>query len=147
MAPAFRIPRLHMSIPNVLTTLDMASRRSLRGGRVLGSGRNLSPAVSPRPPRQHCHNASFLSPSESSVLLSSQTSISPASTAETKEDVGSRVLAGPSENAAASASSRLVCPICNLSPQMPPRVANESAPLKSALFWTLCRGFSSADQR
>jgi rabenosyn-5 len=47
------------------------------------------------------------------MSLSSQTSNSPASTAETKEDISSRVLSGPSENAAASASSRLVCPICN----------------------------------
>jgi hypothetical protein len=82
---------------------------------VLGSGRNLSPAVSvsPQPPAQHRRNASFLSPSESSVSLSSQTSNSPASTAEPKEDITSKVLLGPSDNAAASASSRLVCPICN----------------------------------
>ncbi|KAH4806040.1 hypothetical protein HBH61_151520 [Parastagonospora nodorum] len=91
----------------------MASRRSLGGGRVLGGGRNLSPAVAPTPPAQHRRNASFLSPSESSVSLSSQTSNSPASTAEPKEDISSQVLLAPSENAAASASSRLVCPICN----------------------------------
>ena len=91
----------------------MASRRSLGGGRVLGSGKNLSPAISPQPPAQHRRNASFLSPSESSVSLSSQTSNSPASTAEPKEDISSKVLLGPSDNAAASASSRLVCPICN----------------------------------
>jgi rabenosyn-5 len=47
------------------------------------------------------------------MSLSSQTSNSPASTAETKEDISSRVLSGPSDIAAASASSRLVCPICN----------------------------------
>jgi rabenosyn-5 len=80
---------------------------------VLGSGKNLSPAVSPQPPAHHRRNASFLSPSESSVSLSSQTSNSPASTAEPKEDITSKVLLGPSDNAAASASSRLVCPICN----------------------------------
>lgn len=100
----------------------MASRRSLGGGRVLGSGRNLSPAVSPAPPQalqapqaQHSHvrNASLLSPSESSLSLSSQTSNSPASTAENREDIGSKVLLGPSENAAARASNRLACPICN----------------------------------
>jgi rabenosyn-5 len=93
----------------------MASRRSLGGGRVLGSGKNLSPAISPQPQPQpqHRRNASFLSPSPSSVSLSSQTSHSPASTAEIKEDISSKVLLGPSENAAASASSRLVCPICN----------------------------------
>lgn len=102
----------------------MASRRSLGGGRVLGSGRNLSPAVSLAPPQaqalqapqaQHSHvrNASLLSPSESSLSLSSQTSNSPASTAEAREDIGSKVLLGPSENAAARASNRLACPICN----------------------------------
>ncbi|KAF1850698.1 uncharacterized protein K460DRAFT_270353 [Cucurbitaria berberidis CBS 394.84] len=93
----------------------MASRRSLGGGRVLGSGRNLSPAVSPQPLALHRpnYNPSLLSPSESSLSLSSQTSNSPASTAEAREDIGSKVLLGPSENAAARASSRLVCPICN----------------------------------
>ncbi|CAN9190374.1 unnamed protein product [Alternaria alternata] len=95
----------------------MTSRRSLGGGRVLGSGRNLSPAAPPPQPTAtapaHRRNASLLSPSESSVSLSSQTSISPASTHETREDISSKVLIGPTENAAASASSRLVCPICN----------------------------------
>jgi rabenosyn-5 len=91
----------------------MASRRSLGGGRVLGSGRNLSPAASPQPRPQHIRNASLLSPTESSVSLSSQTSNSPASTADTREDIGSKVLLGPTDNAAASASSRLVCPICS----------------------------------
>ncbi|KAE8853994.1 hypothetical protein P3342_005862 [Pyrenophora teres f. teres] len=92
----------------------MASRRSLGGGRVLGSGRNLSPAAaSPQPAAMHRRNASLLSPSESSVSLSSQTSNSPASTSETREDITSRVLIGPGENAAARASNRLVCPICN----------------------------------
>jgi hypothetical protein len=67
------------------------------------------------PQAQHSHvrNASLLSPSESSLSLSSQTSNSPASTAETREDIGSKVLLGPSENAAARASNRLACPICN----------------------------------
>ncbi|KAL1608537.1 carboxypeptidase Y-deficient [Paraconiothyrium brasiliense] len=91
----------------------MTSGRSLGGGRVFGSGRNLSPAVSPRPPAHHHRNASLLSPSESSISLSSQTSNSPASTAETRDDIGSKVLLPGSDNAAASASSRLVCPICN----------------------------------
>lgn len=91
----------------------MTSGRSLGGGRVFGNGRNLSPAVSPRPPAQHRRNASLLSPSESSISLSSQTSNSPASTAETKDDITSKVLLPGAENAAASASSRLVCPICN----------------------------------
>lgn len=90
----------------------MAARRSLGGGRVLGSGKNLSPAVAANQHQQHTRNTSLLSPSESSVSLSSQTSSAPLST-ET-EDLISRVAVddhGPS--AAASASSRLVCPICN----------------------------------
>lgn len=93
----------------------MTSGRSLGGGRVLGSGRNLSPAVSPQPPAHHRRNASLLSPSESSLSLSSQTSNSPASTAEPRDDIGSKVLLVPGQEnaAAASASSRLVCPICN----------------------------------
>ncbi|KAF2639511.1 hypothetical protein P280DRAFT_470159 [Massarina eburnea CBS 473.64] len=95
----------------------MTSGRSLGGGRVLGSGRNLSPALSPQPPGQHrrnaSRNASLLSPSESSLSLSSQTSNSPASTTEPREDIGSKVLLGAQENAPASASNRLVCPICN----------------------------------
>ncbi|ORY18923.1 FYVE zinc finger-domain-containing protein [Clohesyomyces aquaticus] len=92
----------------------MTSGRSLGGGRVLGSGKNLSPAVSPLPPPQHRRNVSLLSPSESSISLSSQTSNSPASTAETREDISSKVLLGATDTAAAaSASSRLVCPICN----------------------------------
>lgn len=92
----------------------MAARRSLGGGRILGSGKSLSPAVarnstllSPAP------NPALLSPSESSVSLSSQTSTTPVSS-ET-EDLTSRVALddhhGPS--AAALASSRLMCPICN----------------------------------
>ncbi|KAK7180970.1 FYVE zinc finger [Paraphaeosphaeria sporulosa] len=95
------------------TASIMTSGRSLGGGRVLGSGRNLSPAVSPRPPAHHRRNASLLSPSESSISLSSQTSNSPASTAEARDDITSKVLLPGAENAAASASSRLVCPICN----------------------------------
>ncbi|KAF2846678.1 hypothetical protein T440DRAFT_471749 [Plenodomus tracheiphilus IPT5] len=91
----------------------MASRRSLGGGRVLGSGRNLSPAAAQQPPAVHHRNPSLLSPSESSLSLSSQTSNSPASIAEPREDIGSKVLLGPTDNAAATASSRLVCPICN----------------------------------
>ncbi|KAF2089421.1 hypothetical protein K490DRAFT_72196 [Saccharata proteae CBS 121410] len=90
----------------------MTSRRSLGGGRTLGSAKTLSPAVSPRPPHHH-RNSSLLSPSESSVSLASQSDISPASTLDTN-DLTSRVSLEQADNAAvASASSRLVCPICN----------------------------------
>ncbi|TKA78268.1 hypothetical protein B0A49_02144 [Cryomyces minteri] len=86
----------------------MASRRALGGGRILGSGRSLSPAV---PPQQHKRNASLLSPSGSSVSLSSQTSDTPIST--DNDDLSSRVALGSDNAAAAAASSRMVCPICN----------------------------------
>lgn len=94
-------------------TIQMAARRSLGGGRVLGSGRSLEPAAAlKQQQQQHSRNTSLLTPSESSVSLSSQTSSTPVSTEN--EDILSRVALeehGPS--AAASASSRLVCPICN----------------------------------
>ncbi|KAF9638159.1 Zinc finger FYVE-type protein [Lasiodiplodia theobromae] len=92
----------------------MTSRpgRSLGGGRTLGSAKALSPAADPRP-HQHHRNSSLLSPSESSVSLASQSSVSPASTID-PESLTARVNLEHSDNvAAASASSRLVCPICN----------------------------------
>ncbi|EUC40435.1 hypothetical protein COCMIDRAFT_9698 [Bipolaris oryzae ATCC 44560] len=89
----------------------MASRRSLGGGRVLGSGRNLSPAAATT---ITATPNLLLSPSESSVSLSSQTSNSPATTAEPRDDIGSRVLAAASTpSPQASASTRLICPICS----------------------------------
>ncbi|KAK5138958.1 hypothetical protein LTR04_004029, partial [Oleoguttula sp. CCFEE 6159] len=86
----------------------MASRRALGGGRILGSGRSLSPAV---PPQQHKRNTSLLSPSGSSVSLSSQTSDTPIST--DNDDLSSRIALESDNAAAAGASSRMVCPICN----------------------------------
>ncbi|TKX21209.1 putative vacuolar segregation protein PEP7 [Elsinoe australis] len=88
----------------------MATRRSLGGGRVLGSGRSLAPPVPSKP--QHQRTNSLLSPSESSVSLSSQTSSTPVSTQD--EDIMSKVALGDqSATAAASASSKLMCPICS----------------------------------
>lgn len=98
---------------SLLSTI-MTSRpgRSLGGGRTLGSAKALSPAADPRPHHHH-RNSSLLSPSESSVSLASQSSLSPASTAD-PESLTARVTLQHSDNvAAASASSRLVCPICN----------------------------------
>lgn len=89
----------------------MASRRSLGGGRVLGSGKSLSPAVAANARPQHTRNTSFLSPSASSVSLDSQTSTTPLSSEA--EDLSSRVALNNGPSAAASASSRLMCPICN----------------------------------
>jgi rabenosyn-5 len=82
-----------------------SSRRTLGGGRVLGSGRSLSPAVMPPRPHQ-------LTPSESSLSLASS---SHTSTTET-DDIASRVALDASNGPvgpASAASSRLVCPICN----------------------------------
>jgi rabenosyn-5 len=108
-----------------------SGRRSLGGGRILGSGQGISPAAatrtasplqqqvggSPTPQKHdgvsvHKRNASLLSPSESSA--SSQTS-TPPSTLEV-QDIGSQVSLGVADSqsaAAAAASSKLVCPICN----------------------------------
>ncbi|KAI9668902.1 MAG: carboxypeptidase Y-deficient [Caeruleum heppii] len=83
----------------------MAARK-LGGGRVLGSGRNLSPAVIP-----HQRSSSLLSPSESSVSLQSQSSTQ--TSAET-QDIASRVsLDNGDPVVVADVSTRLVCPICN----------------------------------
>lgn len=85
----------------------MASARRIGGGRVLGSGRSLSPADALIP-----KNASVVSPSESSISLSSQVS-TPLSTEP--QDLSSRVSLdhGDPSTAKASTSARLVCPICN----------------------------------
>lgn len=86
----------------------MASRRTLGGGRVIGSSRQSSPAAL----AQQKHNASLLSPSPSSVSLSTQVSDSQTSTEA--QGVSSNVSVGHFDNGAtAAASSRMVCPICN----------------------------------
>ena len=82
------------------------SGRKLGGGRILGSGRSLSPAHPPR-------NSSLLSPSASTLSVNSSTS----QPSTEPQDLGSRVSLDHSDDsttaAAAAASSRLVCPICN----------------------------------
>ncbi|KAK0808720.1 carboxypeptidase Y-deficient [Friedmanniomyces endolithicus] len=91
----------------------MATRRSLGGGRVLGTGKSLAP---PAPPtKQPVNNIGLLSPSESSVSLNSQVSSTPLSPSLQHEDLTAQVaLDGhASAQAAAAASSRMVCPICN----------------------------------
>lgn len=82
------------------------SARKLGGGRVLGSGRSLSPAYPPR-------NSSLLSPTASSVSVSS--SSQPSTDAQ---DLSSRISLDQSDGdsaaaAALAASTRLACPICN----------------------------------
>ena len=88
----------------------MAARRSLGGGRVLGSGKNLAPPV---PVKPQLRSSGALSPSSSSISLSSQTSSTPISTEN--EDITARVALDEhgTAQAAAAASSRMVCPICN----------------------------------
>lgn len=97
-----------------------SSGRRLGGGRVLGSGRSLAPAVpvTLKPPPSHQSNLNLnlaVSPSESSVSLSSQIS-TPPSTQE-NQDLSSRVSldhgARSVAAAQAAASDKLVCPICD----------------------------------
>lgn len=83
----------------------MAARRTLGGGRVLGNANaNLAP---PTPSKHVRNNSGLLSPSESSVSLSSQTSGTPIN----DEDITSRVALHSSAQTAAT--TRMVCPICN----------------------------------
>ncbi|KAF2723003.1 hypothetical protein K431DRAFT_220991 [Polychaeton citri CBS 116435] len=95
----------------------MAARRSLGGGRVLGSHKNLAPPTPPsRPAPAQASKApatGLLSPSESSISLSSQGSSAPAFA--NHEDLTSRVALGQHslQQGPASATSRMVCPICN----------------------------------
>lgn len=76
---------------------------------MLGSGKNLAP---PTPHKQPVRSSGLLSPSSSSISLSSQTSSTPLS--NTNEDIASRAaLEEHGSIQAASASQRMVCPICN----------------------------------
>jgi len=86
----------------------MASSRTLGRGRVLGTAKPGSPTAVP----EHVLHTGLLSPSESSVSLSSQISTSRSS----NEDDGISAVAAlqARDNAAAAmASSRMACPICN----------------------------------
>ena len=85
------------------------SGRKLGGGRVLGNSNSLSPAAAVVPKR----NSDLLSPSPSSISLDSSASTSHTSTEP--QDLASRISLDQYDggSAAAAASSRLVCPICN----------------------------------
>ena len=87
------------------------SGRKLGGGRVLGSGRSLSPAVSPLPKQ----NQALLSPSPSSVSVESSASTS--HTSHDNHDITSRISLGAdgaqTPAVVAAASSKLACPICS----------------------------------
>ncbi|KAL8723340.1 MAG: hypothetical protein Q9225_000323 [Loekoesia sp. 1 TL-2023] len=83
------------------------STRRLGGGRILGSGKNLSPAAAALPPR----TTSLQSPSASSISVNSS-----ASTSTDPQDLNSRVSFDQVEDngsSAAPAASTLFCPICN----------------------------------
>lgn len=83
------------------------SARKLGGGRVLGSGKNLSPASAALPPR----TTSLQSPSASSISVNSS-----VSTSTDPQDLHSRVSFDQADENGSSnipAASALFCPICN----------------------------------
>ncbi|CAF9935871.1 MAG: carboxypeptidase Y-deficient [Heterodermia speciosa] len=85
------------------------SSRKLGGGRVLGSGKGLVPASAAHPQR----SSSLLSPSASSISVTSSTSTQPSTDAQ---DLSSRVsFEHHDENngTAVEVGPRLACPICN----------------------------------
>ena len=93
------------------------SGRKLGGGRILGSGRSLSPALATAPAAAHQRTSALLSPTASTVSLDSS---STSHTSPEAHDLKSRILLAQNEggenavaSAAAAASSRLFCPICN----------------------------------
>lgn len=83
------------------------SGRKLGGGRILGSGKSLAP---PAPPAHHRSSSDLISPSESTLSLSS-TGTSPLPE-NTSQDLSSRVSLENGRGVTA-ASSKLVCPICS----------------------------------
>lgn len=83
------------------------SVRKLGSGRILGSGKNLSPATAALPPR----TTSLQSPSASSISVNSA-----VSTSTDPQDLHSRVSfdqADDNGQSDPSATSALFCPICN----------------------------------
>src|SRR5256885_1272797 len=90
------------------------SRRTLGGGRILGSGKSLSPALPPAQ-KQHAQNL-YLSPSASTLSLGSGDSTPPSSESQ---DLTSRISADHGDTSLTSAATgagagaRMVCPICN----------------------------------
>ena len=88
------------------------SRRTLGGGRVLGSGRSFTPDVPPAQ-KPHAQNL-YLSPSASTLSLGSGVSTPPSTESQ---DLTSRISVDhgdlPITSAAAAADGKMVCPICN----------------------------------
>ncbi|TGO90859.1 hypothetical protein BPOR_0048g00080 [Botrytis porri] len=89
------------------------SSRKLGGGRILGSGKSLAP---PAPPAQQ-RSSSFITPSESTLSLSSTHSISPLATSplpNDSQDLRSRVsLENGRSSSVTAVTSKLLCPICS----------------------------------
>lgn len=89
--------------------VDMSSSRTLGKRRVLGTASKAQP---PQPIPQHVRKPSLLSPSESSISIASPPSSSLSST-DNLDISATAALQAKDNVAAASASSRLVCPICS----------------------------------
>lgn len=95
--------------------------RILGGGRVLGNGGSLSPAVA-HPQR----SSSLLSPSASSISLPSQVSTSQISGEDHDNDFGSKIVLDHGVPLSGEApTSKLVCPICNEDMVCPARLPPE----------------------
>ncbi|KAK6386196.1 carboxypeptidase Y-deficient [Exophiala oligosperma] len=92
------------------------SRRTIGGGRVLGSARTLGPPVPPPKPTSPLPSH-VLSPSDSTLSLNTSESGASSPPSSDPQDIAARVSldhGGPDLSAAAAAAGdRLVCPICN----------------------------------
>lgn len=109
--PTFRLTRLKWKPES-----SAMSKRTIGGGRVLGSGRTLGPPVPPPKPTSPLP-AHVLSPSASSLSLNTSESEASTPPSSDPQDIAARVSldhGGPDLSvAAAAAGDRLVCPICN----------------------------------
>lgn len=88
------------------------SGRKLGGGRILGSGRGLAP---PAPPAHQRRTSDLISPSESTLSLSSRGSsgIVTSPLPDHSQDLSAAVSLKNGGPVVSAASSKLVCPICN----------------------------------
>ncbi|KIV83803.1 hypothetical protein PV11_05797 [Exophiala sideris] len=92
------------------------SKRTIGGGRVLGSGRTLGPPIPPPKPNSPLPSH-VLSPSASSLSLNTSESGASTPLSSDPQDIAARVSLDHGTPdlsvAAAAAGDRLVCPICN----------------------------------
>ncbi|KAJ9605402.1 carboxypeptidase Y-deficient [Cladophialophora chaetospira] len=92
------------------------SRRTIGGGRVLGSGRTLGPPTPPpKPTSPSPLPTHVLSPSASTISLNTSESGTSTPPSSDPQDIASRVSIdhGAPDLSLAAATDRLVCPICN----------------------------------